>query len=284
MKYWLVSLLLCLGCQEKPESNLFSDGKELGTVSKKLKEASGLVASRTNPNYFWTLNDSGNPAEVYLINDHAEIVMTCLLANIKNRDWEDITVGAGPEPGKNYLYVGDIGDNDARYPYKIIYRFVEPLLSGDKLTITEFETFAFQLSDGVRDTEAVMTDPITNDFFIFSKREDSIRLYQLPYPWLVGDTLTAELKSTLPFSRIVAANISADGSEVLIKNYDQIYYWKRSGDEPIPELLQKKAIQLTYTREPQGESIAWKLDGSGFYTLSETVKDFKGKLLYYKRK
>jgi hypothetical protein len=192
MKYWLVGLLLCSGCtNERSSSNLFSGGKEVGTVSNKLEEASGLVASRSNTNYYWTLNDSGNSAEVYLINDRAEIVMTCLLANINNRDWEDITIGAGPEPGKSYLYVGDIGDNDARYPYKIIYRFVEPLLIGDKLTLTEFETFVIQLSDGVRDTEAMMMDPLTNDFFILSKREDSIRLYQLPYPWPVGDTFNA---------------------------------------------------------------------------------------------
>ncbi|MBK7649668.1 MAG: hypothetical protein IPJ20_01470 [Flammeovirgaceae bacterium] len=210
--------------------------------------------------------------------------MTCLLANINNRDWEEITIGAGPEPDKRYLYVGDIGDNDARYPYKIIYRFVEPELNGDKLTISEFETFVIQLSDGVRDTEAMMMDPLSNDFFILSKREDSIRLYQLPYPWPVGDTLNAELKSTLPFFNVVAADISADGSEVLLKNYDQIYYWKRSDHEPIPELLQKEATILNYNPEPQGESIAWKLNGNGFSTLSETVKDFKGKLLYYKRR
>ncbi|MDZ7648215.1 MAG: hypothetical protein U5K54_14130 [Cytophagales bacterium] len=35
------------GCAEKQTSNLFSYGKEVGTVSKKLEEASGLVASRT---------------------------------------------------------------------------------------------------------------------------------------------------------------------------------------------------------------------------------------------
>jgi hypothetical protein len=284
MKYWLIGLLLCLGCEEKQTSNLFSYGKEVGTVSKKLEEASGLVASRANPDYFWTHNDSGNPAQIYLINNRAEIVMTCNLANSKNRDWEDITIGQGPEPGKSYLYVGDIGDNEARHPYKIIYRFIEPTRNEDNLTITEFETFAIQLSDGVRDTEAMMMDPLTNDFFILSKREDSIRLYQLPNPWSVGDTLHAELKSTLPFSRVVAADISADGSEVLVKNYDQIYYWKRSGSLSIPELLQTEGTILNYNPEPQGESIAWQLNGNGFYTLSETVKNHKGRLLYYNRK
>lgn len=283
VKYGLVSLLLCLSCEEKPASNLFANGKEEGIVSKKLEEASGLVASRTNPKYFWTHNDSGNPAEIYLMNDHAELVMTCHLKNSNNRDWEDITIGAGPESGKNYLYVGDIGDNEARHPYKIIYRFVEPHYTGDKLTITEFETIVVRLEDSVRDTEAIMIDPLTNDFFIVSKREDSVRLYQLP-PLNARDTLTAEVVSVLPFTQIVAADISVDGSEVLLKSYDEIFYWKRLTNQSIPELLQTEATRLTYTREPQGESIAWQLNGDGFYTLSETVKDFEGQLFYYKRK
>ena len=36
------------------------------------------------------------------------------LTGAKMRDWEDIAVGPGPEPNVDYLYVGAIGDNDAR--------------------------------------------------------------------------------------------------------------------------------------------------------------------------
>jgi hypothetical protein len=99
-----------------------------------------------------------------------------------------------------------------------------------------------------------------------------------------GDTLQAEFKMKLPFTKIVAASISADGTEVLMKNYDHLYYWKRLDQEMIPQLLQRKPIELNYVQEAQGEAIAWKLDGTGFYTLSETVKNHKGNLIYYKRK
>ncbi len=285
MKYWLVFLFFPISCsQRNAPSDLFSNGKERGIVDKKLDEASGLAASVTNPGYFWSHNDSGNPAEVYLINDKAEIVMTCKLPNVANRDWEDITIGPGPEEGKSYLYVGDIGDNEAKYIYKIIYRFEEPVLVEGNQVIDQFDTLAFQLSDGLRDTEALMLDATSKELFIFSKREDSVRLYQIPFEFASGDTVMAERKIILPLTRIVAADISADGTEVLIKNYDYIYYWKRSENQTIAALLQSKPNQLSYNREPQGESIAWQLDGAGFYTLSETMKNYRGRLLFYERK
>jgi hypothetical protein len=281
MRYWLLSLLVLCGCSKKNASNLFSEGKILGEVDKKLEEASGLVASKKNPGYFWSHNDSGNPAEVFLINDKAEIVMTCTLAGIKNRDWEDIAIAV--ESDTSYLYIGDIGDNEAKFPYKMIYRFAEPVLSANEISITDFDTLVFKLSDGLRDTEALMIDPLSNDVFVISKRENKIRVYQMNAPLIAGDTTTADFKTELPLAWIVAADISADGKEVLMKDYDYIYYWKRSAIESIPDLLKTEPTFLRYEREPQGEAIAWNRDASGFYTLSETAKGIKGRLFYYKR-
>ncbi len=285
MRFCFLILLVSVACKNKTNtSDLFHEGVRKGSISKKIAEASGLVASVANPGYYWTHNDGENPAEVFLIDDKAEIVMTCKLANVANRDWEEIAVGPGLQESKSYLYVGDIGDNVAEFPYKIIYRFEEPLLSKEDQVIDKFDTLIFQLSDGVRDTEAMMIDPLTNDAFIVSKREDSVRLYKIYAPTKLRDTLQAEFITKLPFNKIVAASISPDGTEVLMKNYDHLYYWKRSGEETIPQLLQRNPIELNYVQEAQGEALTWSLDGTGFYTLSETVKNYKGYLIYYKRK
>jgi hypothetical protein len=285
MRYYFLILLVSVACKNKTvTSDLFHEGVRTGSVSKRIAEASGLVASVANPGYYWTHNDGENPAEVFLIDDKAEIVMTCKLANVANRDWEEITVGPGPQESKSYLYVGDIGDNVAEFPYKMIYRFVEPLLSEGDRVIDKFDTLVFTLDDGVRDTEAMMIEPGTNDLFIVSKREDSVRLYKISAPLVTGDTMLAQFNTKLPFNKIVAANISIDGTEVLMKNYDHLYYWKRSGQETIPQLLQHKPIELNYVQEAQGEALAWSLDGTGFYTMSETVKNHKAHLIYYKRK
>ncbi|MBX2914050.1 MAG: hypothetical protein KF856_02135 [Cyclobacteriaceae bacterium] len=283
MKYsWL--LVLCLiACSDDKISNLFSSAEDKGIVDIKLEEASGLVASATHPGYFWTHNDSGNGAELFLIDSNAQIVATMSLANVRNRDWEDITLGSGPEPDKTYLYVGDIGDNNAQYPFKIVYRLEEPATIENKV-IEKFDTLYLQLPDGTRDSEALMIDPISSRMFIVSKREDSVRLYQFANTWKSGDTLTAELKIKMPFFNTVAADVSVDGSEVLLKNYDHVYYWKRKGSDPIPDLLLQTPIELKYKPEKQGESIAWSRDGSGYYTLSESSTQERARLLFYKRK
>ena len=279
-RVWIVGL--CLACAGEI-SDLFLTAEEKGIIDIKIEEASGLVASAAHAGYFWTHNDSGNAAELFLIDLNAQIVATMPLANVRNRDWEDITLGSGPDPGKNYIYIGDIGDNLAQYPYKIIYRLEEPSEIKNKI-IEKFDTLYLQLPDGKRDSEALMLDPVSSQMFIVSKREDSVRLYQFANTWKSGDTLTAELKLKMPYFNTVAADISADGSEVLLKNYDHVYYWKRLESESIPDLLLQPPLELKYKPEKQGESIAWSRDGSGYYTLSESSTHERARLLFYKRK
>ena len=288
-RYNLIFLLLIAfftNCKDKgaDQSHLFAKAISLGSVNDRLIEASGLVESIANPKHFWTLNDSGNPAEVFLIDQKANTKLVCKLADIENRDFEDIAMGAGPEAGKSYVYVADIGDNLEKFETKFIYRFEEPILSDDQseLLITQFDTIQIRLPDKIRDTETILIDPNTSDLYLISKREDSVRLYLVPFPF-DKEIMTAQFLVKLPFHKIVAGSISKDGSEVLLKDYEQVYYWKNSNGLSLPQLLQTTPEVLAYDREPQGESICWDRDGSGFYTLSEKVKDKMGKLLHYKR-
>ncbi|MBI3219155.1 MAG: hypothetical protein HYZ44_06565 [Bacteroidetes bacterium] len=270
--------------QEAATTDSFLKGQSLGTLSEKLHEASGLVESIQHPNNFWMLNDSGNPAEVFLVDRKAQTKMVCKLKGIANRDFESIAIGRGKDSTKTYVYAGDIGDNNAQYDVKLVYVFEEPTdVSSAEVTITNFDTLQIVLPDGKRDSEAMMTDPISYDLYLFSKREDSIRLYRVKYPFAKGK-ITAEKLTTLNFHNIVAADMSVDGKEVLIKNYEAIYYWKNENGEPLEKLLQRKPSVLPYDPERQGESIAWARDGSGYYTVSEKVDGELGKLLFYQRK
>ncbi len=274
-------LLCCSSRRPDQYAAFFGIGQNKGIVDIRLEEASGLVASQSNPGYLWTINDSGNPAEVFLIDTLAQIKLVCKL-NVKNRDWEDIAIGNGPIPEKKYLYVADIGDNLAVHEYKYIYRFIEPSLSKEaEQTIVDFDTLVVQLPDGKRDTETLMIDPTNNDLYIVSKREDNVNVYLEHYPY--PDTLRPKKVLTIPFNKIVAGSISKDAQEVLLKNYDSIYYWKRTGEKSLIELLAKKPIELPYARELQGEAICWNNDASGYYTLSESPERRMAYLKFYKR-
>jgi hypothetical protein len=286
-----ISLLVaaCLGMNKKMVSRPveFLPGKRLGELDiTKVEEASGLAASIKNPGYYWIHNDSGNKAEVFLIDEKAKIVLTCTLIGIENRDWEDITVGSGPKQGKSYVYVGDIGDNNAANQYKYIYRFEEPLLAetGGSLEITKIDKIVFKLSDAQKDSEALFINPKTNDLYLLSKREKPVHLYQLKYPFSTMDTLTATSVLTLPLTQVTAGDISSDGSEILLKDYLNIFYWKVKEGKNLEETLKEEPKILHYKPEPQGEAIAWANDSSGFYTVSEKGIAKKSFLYFYKRK
>lgn len=277
----------CSRQADTPDTDAFEQGKKLSEMKDdKIKEASGLAMSKTNAGYFWTHNDSFNDANIFLVDKDLKITLTCHLQGVVNRDWEDITVGPGPEEGKSYIYLGEIGDNLAQYQVKLIYRFEEPAFipGTDQLTITQFDTIAFQLPDGKKDTETLMINPRSKDLYVVSKREEPVHVYELKYPYSVHDTLTARDIATLPMTLTVAGDFSTDGKEIIIKNYKNIYYWKNDSARTVAAVFKDKPMILPYQEEPQGEAITWDKDGSGFYTLSEKKKGKKSFLYFYPRR
>lgn len=302
MKYFLTisfTLFVAFSCtkKEKPKQTIvagapFEIGKSTGKLDyEDINEASGLVSSRNNPNSLWTHNDSGDNPRIFLINTKGKHLATFNIEGATNRDWEDITIAN--ENGINYLYVGDIGDNDAVTDIKTVYRFPEPKVgSGTNLkegTIAEVQTIRFRYPDGKRDAECLMIDPTTKDMIVISKREKNVNIYLATYPQSFTEIITLTKVGTLPFGQVVSGDTSPDGKEILLKNYEQIFYWKKEADETIIELLKKPFQNLSYTQEKQGEAIAWKSDGNGFFTVSENPSDILQfadaiDLLFYQRK
>jgi hypothetical protein len=272
------------------DHGIFLVGESKGIVnSGEIDEASGLVASAMHSSCFWTHNDSGDNARIFLIDDSARHRATVYLPRVKNRDWEEIAIGPGPVDGKSYVYIGEIGDNFGRHDYKYLYRLPEPDIHvANSPTVdtiqTGIDSIKFRLPDRNRDAEAFFVDPVTKNIYIFSKRErPSINVYVLTYPQLTDRISTATFVMQLPYTYIAAADISADGNEVIIKNYEDVYYWKKKGTESVEELLKTAPAHLPYVREPQGEAVAFAGDGTGYYTLSEKSKGKRPHLMFYRR-
>ncbi|MCI0750787.1 MAG: hypothetical protein L0Y35_03025 [Flammeovirgaceae bacterium] len=275
--------------KDKSNDSSFEPGTNQAELRcPQLNEASGLVASINNPGYLWSHNDSGDKARLFLIDTVGMCRAKVNLKGVINRDWEDIAIGPGPEKDVPYLYVADIGDNAAVFPVKSIYRIKEPafeLNNGNiDTTFTDIDTLAFRLPDGQKDTETLLCEPTSGDLYIFSKREEIITMYKLPFPQSTTDTVNAELIQRLPLTQLVAGDISGDNQEVLLKNYTNIYYWKKENpQQTLKELLKAKPRILPYEQEPQGEAITFSRSGTGYYTISEEVKEAKPQLIFYKR-
>ncbi|MFC3197399.1 hypothetical protein ACFOET_07220 [Parapedobacter deserti] len=267
----------------------FSKRQNLGSVRHvEIHEASGLVASRVNARHFWTHNDSGDAARIFLIDDSARHKATFYLEGIHACDWEDI--GVMERQGVNYLVVGDIGDNAGRRAVVDVHIFEEPLLSRsgpiiDTIPNAAIRSFALRYEDGSRDAESLFFDPIDERLYVVSKRELRVGLYytELPKGLKPVDTLVLRREATLPLTFITAADISPDGTELLMKNLVSVFYWTRKRGESVADALSKPAVVLPYLPEPQGEAIAFSYEGKGYYTLSEAVLGMDVVFYFYNR-
>ncbi len=285
-------------------SSTFLPSIDMGDVENPgLSEASGLAASRVNPGYFWSHNDSGNPNVLYYFDDKGKGLRTFELTGTQNRDWEDMAI-VGESDGSATVYVADFGDNNAVYADYTIYWFKEPVVnSGTSSKISSVNFLKFKLPDGARDMECLLIDQKTKDIFIVSKRENNKRLYKIPASSVTPSaSVQAEFVQELTFSipviadpRVASVNyitggaVSTDNSEILIKNYFEMNYWKRSSGESIPSALKRPPIKVTYAginsdgtgQEVQGEAVSFAADGSGYYTLGEGDA---ARLYFYKKK
>jgi len=280
-------LVLCLNIlYAQPE---FSNRVDLGEIEQPaLVEASGIVASRANDHILWSHNDTYCLNRVFAFNERGTHLGIFWLDGLENRDWEDIALGPGPEPNVDYLYVGEIGDNNSAYEYKYIYRFPEPVVLFNQTpveeTIYEFDTIIYQYPDGMRDAETLMLDPLTKDIYVVSKREfEDIRVYRAPYPQPVNEVIILEHVATLELSQIVGGDISVSGGEILLKDYEEVYYWERDPDVNFWEAFNNDPIVLPYVQEIIGEAICWAADSMGYYTLSEEGPQIPAHLFYYPR-
>src|SRR3954471_13095062 len=85
-----------------------------------IRETSGIVASRRHPGIFWAHNDSGNPPALFAVRRDGTLVREYAV-NVPNIDWEDI---ATDDDG--HLYLGEIGNNGRRLPFRAIYPLPRP--------------------------------------------------------------------------------------------------------------------------------------------------------------
>ena len=90
-----------------------------------IAEASGIVASRTQPGVFWLHNDSGDQARFFAVDAGGQRIGVFNVGGAEAVDWEDMSSGPGTKPGE-YLYFGDIGDNGEERDKITVYRVPEP--------------------------------------------------------------------------------------------------------------------------------------------------------------
>ena len=249
-----------------------------------ITESSGLVASRTTPGAYWTHNDSGDGPFIYAIDTRGDSLGTFRVSGAQARDWEDIAAGPGPQPNRSYLYIGDIGDNDAVRPEVIVYRVAEPALSNTTRKFTKSrpgstepaETIRLKYPDGKHDAEALLVHPRTGNIYIVTKVViANPAVYEAVAPFTGGQSITmrrvGETHVPSIFGGVITGgNISPDGRRVALCDYFQGYeIVLPAGSSNFDDIWKQKMIGFDLGKRKQGESITYRLDGRALLATSE---------------
>ncbi|MFG2979697.1 WD40 repeat domain-containing protein [Streptomyces sp. NPDC048258] len=217
----------------------------------RIKESSGLAASRIHPGVYWTHNDSDDGPYVYAVDSATgRTVARVTLTGIgKPRDVEAISLGPDGQ-----LYVGDIGDNrDGTWDHVWIYRFPEPKELGD--STVKAAQFTVRYADGPRNAEALMVHPVTGRVYIASKNESKGGLYEGPEQLSASGTNVFRRVADVPW--VTDGAFSPDGGRLTLRGYftARTYPWKDGRPEGGGE-------RLDAPWQGQAESVTYAADGS----------------------
>ena len=228
--------------------------------SARLAEVSGIALSRQHDDVLWVTNDSGGGPYLYALDTtDCSIRAELTLLDTPARDHEALAVGRDAQ-GNDVIWVADIGDNRASWPYVRIHKVIEPKeLSDAQVPVT---TYRFTYPDGARDAEALIADAKKERLWVISKEDGVGGLYKLPSPMSPAQTpMRAKLVGDAR-SQVTDAAMAPNGKRYVVRDYLSAEVF--SG-KPLGEAEARFGLPL----QPQGEAVTWTADGQGLIVASE---------------
>jgi len=260
----------------------YGPGRQLCTLAcERLDEVSGMACSRRHPGLFWAHNDSGDEARVYLFDLKGRDLGSCLLAGVRNYDWEDMaSFTAG---GKPYLLLADTGNNGLAAAVHMLHLIEEPPCDPERgVKVKEvhvLRTICFSFEDDYRNCEAVAVDPTDKTVLLVSKeRAPSCGAYALPWP--KDDhganpkappkrALVAKRIGTLELRQVTGMDISPDGRRAIVVTYGNAFEYVRGEKDDWAKAFAQPPREIELPYRVQGESICYGPDGKTLYASSE---------------
>ncbi len=232
----------------------------------RIDEASGMVVSRVHDDVVWLLNDSKGGELVYGVDADGQTVAELELQNIYNRDWEAMAPGVD-DNGDPALWIADIGDNDAQWSSLRVYRIPEPAELGKQ--DVPWRRVELKYPDGAHNAETFMVDA-DGRLFVVTKEALGAGVYATPDAPQPGSTIELERVGPAPMFLTDGA-ISPDGSQVALRSYTSLYLvdaaqFLSQGTDGDAGVVYPLPLQ------PQGETLAYALDGASVLVGSEGVE------------
>lgn len=238
-------------------------------------QVSGMAASRHNPGVLWIHDDgdTGHVAQVVAVRTSGALAQQYVLTGVTNRDWEDVALGPGPVPGRDYLYLAEIGNNSVTQTTFSLVRVPEPDVPnapGALITLVP-EVFTFHYPSGTFNAETLFIDPSDGTPYILTKENTqtpSLFRYPMPLDSTVDKTLVLALKLAGAPAQFTGGTMSADGRWILARTYSAICVWPRAVGAQFAAAF-AQAPCVVANNQGQAEAIALAPDGRSLWAVAE---------------
>jgi hypothetical protein len=262
--------------QNPPGRIPYGPGRTLAVLENNaVDEGSGVAHSRLLKGAFWTHNDSGGDAQLYLFDREGRDLGACRLEGAEAFDWEDMA--AFRRNGKDYLLVGDCGNNGLAATIHVLHLVEEPqadLKNGVQVdSVPVAQTIFFTFEDDHRDCEALAVDTTTDCLYFATKqRGGGTLVYELPWSKIEPEkAMPARRIATLKIPPATAMDISPDGLRAVILTYGNAYEYQRSDSESWQHAFAQPPREIVVPDRIQGESICFGRDGKTLFLTSEKI-------------
>ncbi|MFQ5473842.1 MAG: hypothetical protein ACE5FA_13290, partial [Dehalococcoidia bacterium] len=214
--------------------------------SDSIGESSGVVVSRRFDEILWTHNDSGNPPDLFAIDDNGELARRIRIEGVTYYDWEDIALD---DSGR--LHLLDNASLREAQQRSYIYSFPEPDPYGSG-PVTDVTVRTFRYPDQPHDSEALLA--WRDELYVVTKSWDGSlpRIYRIPPG---NGEQVAELRGEVPVHTMVTGgDVSLERRGIVLASYRALLLWE--GDEDPATLLQKRPY-ISQLNARQIEAVAW---------------------------
>jgi hypothetical protein len=193
----------------------------------RIKESSGVVASRRYTDVFWTHNDGGGPKKqvLYAIDREGDTRAFFPVIDVTLHDWEDIAIDDA-----GHLYIGDIGNNDSKRDTLAVYEIDEPNPTAGTAPISPKRAWKLRFPQAPFDCESLFV--WKDQGYVISKVFDKARAQIFRFPLKdTNEPLTLEPVATTEIeSPVTGADISADGTLLGLVAKNGAYVFRIDGD------------------------------------------------------
>ncbi|HKK63053.1 MAG TPA: hypothetical protein VJ951_10840, partial [Bacteroidales bacterium] len=272
-----IAILLCYAGISRAQSFKikYSNAQEIGVVTNsRINEASGLASSYNTTGAFWTHNDSGDGANLFLVDSTGKTLSSGSIFNANSRDWEDMA--SFVYNGTSYLLVADVGDNPINKSEYWLYLLKEPVYDPQNTTGNSyqiFKTIQFQYENGSQNCESVGVDVWDEKIILVSKSGSGSGeryVYEIPLKLEKGtENTTARLIGQFEMDGTTAMDISNDGQRAIVLTYQDAYEFTKFSGSSWADAFANSPRRIHMPGRPGGEAIAYGRNGVDLYLVRE---------------